>query len=184
MLPYSGATMPLRINLCGGCGQPSGRTAAGTAYDNNGNTLTRVVSSNTTTYAWDYENRLTSVTLPSSGGTVYFKYDPMGRRIYKALGSAVSVYAYDGDNLIEETNASGTAVARYTQGLNIDEPLAMLRSSATSYYNADGLGSVTSLANGSGTLNGAPQTTESRSRTRSRRVCCRSRYSSGRGASD
>jgi RHS repeat-associated protein len=34
----------------------------------------------------------------------------------------------------------------------IDEPLAMLRSSTTSYYNADGLGTVTSLANGSGTL--------------------------------
>ena len=28
-----------------------------------GNTLTKTVSSNTTTYAWDYENRLTSVTL-------------------------------------------------------------------------------------------------------------------------
>jgi hypothetical protein len=34
-------------------------------------------------------------------------------------------------------------VARYTQGLNIDEPVAMLRSSATSYYHADGLGSIT-----------------------------------------
>ncbi len=35
---------------------------------------------------------------------------------------------------------------------NIDEPLAMLRSSATSYYQADGLGSVTSLSNGAGAL--------------------------------
>jgi len=121
-------------------------------YDNNGNTLTKTVGSDTTTYTWDYENRLASVTLPSSGGTVYFKYDPLGRRIYKSLSSSTSVYAYDGDNLIEETNSSGTAVARYAQGLNIDEPLAMLRSSATSYYNADGLGSITSLANGSGTL--------------------------------
>lgn len=41
-------------------------------------------------------------------------------------------------------------VARYSQGLNIDEPLAMLRSSTTSYYEADGLGSVTSLSNGTG----------------------------------
>ena len=122
-------------------------------YDYNGNTLTKVVSSNTTTYAWDYENRLTSVTLPSSGGTVTFKYDPLGRRIYKSLSTGgTSVFAYDGDNLIEETNSSGTVVARYSQTENIDEPLAMLRSSTTSYYNADGLGSVTSLANGSGTL--------------------------------
>ena len=132
--------------------QMTANSNASYTYDNNGNTLTKVVSSNTTTYAWDYENRLASVTLPASGGTVYFKYDPLGRRIYKSLSSATSIYAYDGDNLIEETNSSGTAVARYAQGVNIDEPLAMLRSSTTSYYNADGLGSVTSLANGSGSL--------------------------------
>ncbi|MBZ5512870.1 MAG: RHS repeat protein [Acidobacteriia bacterium] len=35
-------------------------------------------------YTWDYENRLTSVTLPGSGGTVTFKYDPFGRRIQKS----------------------------------------------------------------------------------------------------
>src|SRR5262249_19632267 len=57
-----------------------------------------------------------------------------------------------GDNLIEETNSSGAVVARYSQGPNIDEPLAMLRAGATSYYNADGLGSITSLANGTGSL--------------------------------
>jgi RHS repeat-associated protein len=77
----------------------------------------------------------------------------MGRRIYKSLSTGgTSVFAYDGDNMIEETNSSGAVVARYEQGQSIDEPLAMLRSSTTSYYNADGLGSVTSLANGSGTL--------------------------------
>jgi len=123
---------------------------SGIAYDANGNTLTMVNSSGTTTYAWDYENRLTGVTLPGSAGTVSFKYDPFGRRIYKSSSSGTLIYAYDGDNLIEETNSSGTAVARYTQGLNIDEPLAMLRSSATSYYQVDGLGSVTSLSNAAG----------------------------------
>jgi YD repeat-containing protein len=122
-------------------------------YDSNGNTLTKTVGSDTTSYTWDFENRLTSVTLPGSGGTVTFKYDPYGRRIYKSLsGGGTSVFAYDDDNLVEETNSSGTVVARYEQTQNIDEPLAMFRSSATSYYNADGLGSVTSLANGSGTL--------------------------------
>jgi YD repeat-containing protein len=117
-------------------------SGASYTYDSNGNTLTKTVGSNTTSYAWDYENRLTSVTLPSSGGTVSFKYDPMGRRIYKSLSTGgTSVFAYDGDNLIEETNSSGAAVARYEQTDNIDEPLGMLRSSATSYYQVDGLGS-------------------------------------------
>jgi RHS repeat-associated protein len=121
-------------------------------YDSNGNTQTKVVGSNTTTYAWDFENRMSSVTLPGSGGTVSFKYDPFGRRIYKSSSSGTSVYAYDGKNLIEETNGTGAVVARYAQGENIDEPLAMLRSGATSFYHADGLGNVTSLSNAAGAL--------------------------------
>ena len=83
---------------------------------------------------------------------VTFKYDPFGRRIYKSSSSGTSIYAYDDNDLIEETNASGAAVARYTQGENIDEPLAMLRSGATSYYEQDDLASVTSLSNGAGAL--------------------------------
>src|ERR1700720_1184051 len=68
------------------------------------------------------------------GSGVSFKYDPFGRRIYKSSSSGTSIYAYDGDNLIEETNSAAAVVARYSQGLNIDEPLAILRSGATSYY--------------------------------------------------
>ncbi len=121
-------------------------------YDNNGNTLTKIDSTGTTSYTWDFENRLTSVTLPGTGGTVSFKYDPFGRRIYKSSSSGTSIYAYDKDNLIEETNGAGAVVARYSQTQTIDEPLAMLRSGTTSYYNADGLGSVTSLSGSAGSL--------------------------------
>ena len=73
-----------------------------------------------------------------------FVYDPFGRR--------TSIYAYDGNNLVEETNSSGAAVARYAQTQNIDEPLAMLRSGATSYYHADSLGSISSLSNAAGSI--------------------------------
>jgi hypothetical protein len=45
-----------------------------------------------------------------------FKYDPFGRRIYKSSSSGTSIYAYDGDNLVEETNASGEVVARWKLG--------------------------------------------------------------------
>jgi YD repeat-containing protein len=35
-------------------------------YDNNGNTTSQTISgTSTTSYSWDYENRLTSVTLPN-----------------------------------------------------------------------------------------------------------------------
>src|SRR5437762_2961719 len=133
-------------------GLNSGQHADEDGLDYNGNTLTKTDSTGTTQYAWDFENRLSSVTLPGSGGTVSFKYDPFGHRIYKSSPSGTSVYAYDGENLIEETNSSGAAVARYSQTQNIDEPLAMLRSGATSYYQADALGSVTSLSNAAGSL--------------------------------
>lgn len=91
---------------------------------------------------------------------VSFKYDPFGRRIYKSSSAGTSIYAYDGDDLIEETNASGGVVARYTQQTTdkIDEPVAMLRSGPTSYYQADGLGSITSLSSTAGAAGALAQT--------------------------
>ncbi|MGB7848921.1 MAG: RHS repeat-associated core domain-containing protein [Candidatus Acidiferrum sp.] len=61
-------------------------------------------------------------------------------------------YVYDGIDLIEETSASGGVTARYLYGEGIDQSLAMLRSGTTNYYEADGLGSVTSLSNAAGAL--------------------------------
>jgi RHS repeat-associated protein len=43
-------------------------------------------------------------------------------------------------------------VARYTQTTNIDEPLAESRSGTTSYHEADGLGSITSLTASNGSI--------------------------------
>ena len=114
--------------------------------------MSKTESSGTTQYSWDFEGRLTLVTLPGSGGTVIYKYDPFGRRIYKSSNSGTRIFAYDDDDLIEETDSNGIVVARYSHGPNIDEPLAMLRSSTTSYYQSDGLGSITSLSNSAGSL--------------------------------
>ena len=121
-------------------------------YDNNGNTATKTDSSGTTTYAWDYENRLTSAALPGSGGTVSFKYDPFGRRIQKVSPSGTTNYLYDGANAIEEVDGSGAVLARYAQGAGIDQPLDVLTGGATKYYDADGLGSITSLTDISGSV--------------------------------
>jgi RHS repeat-associated protein len=49
-------------------------------------------------------------------------------------------------------DATGTAVALYTHSGGVDEPLAMQRGATTSYYEADGLGSITSLSSASGAL--------------------------------
>jgi len=83
---------------------------------------------------------------------VTFKYDPFGRRIYKQSSQATSIFVYDGDNLAQTVNAAGSTVARYTETQNIDEPLAMQQGTTTDYYDADGLGSITSLTSGTGSL--------------------------------
>jgi RHS repeat-associated protein len=117
-------------------------------YDANGNTLTDAAGR---IYTWDFEDRLTQVVVPGIG-TVSFKYDPLGRRIYKSSSSGTSIYAYDSDNLIEETDASGAPVGRYTQ-LAVDEPIAMFRvAGAAAFYQVDGIGAVTSLSSTTGSL--------------------------------
>jgi RHS repeat-associated protein len=125
-------------------------------YDNNGNTLTKVTSAGTTTYGWDYENRLTSVTLPGTGGTLAFKFDGLGRRVQKVFTqnstSTTTNYLYDGSNAVEDVDQNGNILARYIMTQNVDESLAELRSGTTSYYSQDGLGSVTSLTTSAGAL--------------------------------
>src|SRR5277367_3679611 len=119
------------------------------AYDNNGNTLTKVTSAGTTTYGWDYENRLASVTVPGTGGTLAFKYDGLGRRVQKVFTqnstSTTTNYLYDGSNAVEDVDQNGNVLARYIMTQNVDEALAELRAGTASYYSQDGLGSVTSL---------------------------------------
>ena len=126
-------------------------------YDANGNTTSKTDSTGTTNYSWDYENRLVQAVVPgTNGGTTTFKYDPLGRRIQKSGPLGTKNYLYDGleftASVIEEVDNSGNVLARYAQDLDVDSPLSMLRSGTTSYFERDGLGSVTSLSNSAGAL--------------------------------
>jgi len=58
-----------------------------------------------TSYTWDYENRMTSVILPGSGGTVSFRYDPFGRRIISRPPAAPASSPTTMTTFVEETNA-------------------------------------------------------------------------------
>ncbi len=122
---------------------------ASLAYDANGNTLSKSTPSGATSYAWDFENRVSSVTLPN-GSVDRFKYDPFGRRI-ESDGTG-RIFVYDGDNIIEDLDLTGKSVARYTQGLGIDEPLEASQSGVPNYYEADGLGSIASLTDPTGAV--------------------------------
>jgi RHS repeat-associated protein len=126
-------------------------------YDKNGSMLTKTDATGTTQYSWDYyTGRLNSVTLPGSGGTVSFKYDPFGRRFQKSFtqGSTTTTtnYLYDGNNLLETVGSNGSLIARYVEGQTVDEPIAQSSSTGTSYYDIDALSSVTSLSNSSGAI--------------------------------
>ena len=58
-------------------------------------------------FTWDFENRLTQAGEPSVGTTT-FKYDPFGRRIQKAGPLGTTNYLYEGPNLIEELDNTGS----------------------------------------------------------------------------
>src|SRR5215472_917205 len=131
-------------------------SAASFTYDNNGNTLSKTDSTGTRNYTWDFENRLASVVLPGSGGNVTLKYDPFGRRIQKSFTqnstTTTTNYVYDGANVIEELDGSGNKLGRYAQSVGVDAQLAETRSTTTSFYEQDGLGSITSLSSPTSTL--------------------------------
>jgi RHS repeat-associated protein len=124
-------------------------------YDFNGNTLTKADSTGTTQYAWDFENRLTSVTLPNGGVAVSFRYDLFGRRVQKSSTNGTTNYLYDGldpvANAIERLDGNGTILSRFVQN-RTDEHLAQVASGAVSYYEQDGLDSTSSLSDATGGL--------------------------------
>ncbi|WP_240746430.1 RHS repeat domain-containing protein [Desulfuromonas acetexigens] len=127
------------------------------AYDVRGNQRYRYLSADRSKfweYTWDGENRLRQAALTLGGQvvrTLSFKYDPFGRRIEKQVSDTASTvtttYVYDGENIVFTTVNDGTATttSHYVHGPGIDEPLAMVVNGQSSYYHADGLGSIVAL---------------------------------------
>jgi YD repeat-containing protein len=128
----------------------SGTNIIRPTYDNNGNTLTDAQGRS---FTWDFENRLVQAMVSGqNGGTTTFKYDPFGRRIQKSGPLGTTNYLYDGPNSIEEVDNGGNVFARYTRTKKLDELLSESRSGIVSYYQQDGLRSVTSLSNSAGAI--------------------------------
>ena len=120
-------------------------------YDKNGN----LTSDGIFNYAYDCENRLTSVEYVVGYRTLMhadYYYDYRGRRVQKHVScedipDKTINYCYDGDQIIAEYNEVGALQRRYVYGPGIDEPLYMTDSSGVNHnYFFDGLGSVVALA--------------------------------------
>lgn len=118
------------------------------SYDTNG----CLTSDGVNTFAYDLENKLTSVTTGS--GTVSFKYDPFGRLVEKTVGSTKTRYLYSGLQRIEEYNGtSGGLLKRYVYGMGLDEVLFVVDAGtgAITYLHGDETGSTILMTDSTGT---------------------------------
>ncbi len=127
-------------------------------YDKAGNQVSETDTSTgvTTTYTYDYHNRLTGVDV---GGTVVatYTYDALGRRIGIDDNGSQTWTVYDGKNPYADFHGSGAVAERYASGPGVvngaavDELLARTSAGgATAWYLTNKLGSVRDIVDTSG----------------------------------
>ncbi|MFN3726009.1 MAG: RHS repeat-associated core domain-containing protein [Allosphingosinicella sp.] len=129
-----------------GLNQVTQTGTAAVSHDARGN----VTAIGSNSYSYSSENRLTSATV--SGSTTTFGYDPLGRLFSTSSGYR---FAYDGNRLIDEYNASGALLSSYVHGPGVDEPLVRYPGGSPgsrASLHADERGSVVGEAGSSGTL--------------------------------
>lgn len=130
------------------------------AYDANGNLSQKVTDTVTTTYLWDYANRLTALGVNNSTST--YGYDAFGARVYQiASTTATTTYAFKWYSIASSTR-SGTNYATSTEYLfNGDTLLSTVDQAFTNgtatgtasvrYIHPDHLGSTNIVTNANGT---------------------------------
>ncbi len=114
-------------------------------YDNNGNTLTETVGTDTTSYSYDASNKLSSVVKPSLV-SFDFTYDADDNRIAKTEGGNQVSYLIDRNRkyaqaILESDGASETS---YTYGHDL---VSQRVDGQDQYYHYDRKGTVKSLTN-------------------------------------
>jgi len=132
-------------------------TSAGAAtysYDANGNLISTSEAGDTSSFEYNAADRMVRATVPGGAVTDYV-YDGDGIRVSRTDASGTTRYLVDGRNqtgvaqVIEELDGGGALQVNYTYGMDL---LSQNRSGASSYYHADGLGSVRGLTNGAENL--------------------------------
>ena len=120
-------------------------------YDANGNTLTTAGK----TFAYDFENRLKSMT--EGTVTVTIQYDADGNRVAKTVNGVTTRYLVDDLNptgyaqVVEEVTA-GAVTRQYTYGLQrISQTQQIANTWTPAFYGYDGGGTVRLLTDSTGT---------------------------------
>ena len=130
------------------------------SWDANGNLQTQAeTATGTTTYTWDFEDRLIRVTHPD-GSQVRTDYDVDGHRVSTTIlhpdGTELGTTHYLVDtsgflsHVVAETDASGQVLVTYTR--SEDRLLALHTPESRRTYHADGLGSIRLLADDTATV--------------------------------
>lgn len=128
-------------------------SAAGTSfgYDANGNLTSKTDGAGATSFTWDYENRLVGAE-PSSGSSITYKYDALGRRVERREGSSQwTRFAYGGADVVRDRNSDGSGV-EYLNGPGVDNKLRQADASGALYFLSDHLRSTTALTDSLGSV--------------------------------
>ena len=119
-------------------------------YDYNGNPTEINRPDSTTTFTWDYENRMVTA---NNGEIIKFEYDALGRRVYRhntGNNETKMRYTYDGQDVVMDDD--GSTITKYQNGLGIDNKLKLKTNGVSKYFLQDHLGSTTALTNSSGSI--------------------------------
>jgi uncharacterized protein RhaS with RHS repeats len=81
------------------------------SYDNNGNLIQKTTDGTTTTYVWDYANRLTA--LGVGGATTTYSYDAFGNRVFETGTSTTYIFPFKWYSVASSTGATSSPWLRW-----------------------------------------------------------------------
>ncbi|TVQ96881.1 MAG: hypothetical protein EA399_14890, partial [Desulfovibrionales bacterium] len=122
-------------------------------YDLNGNLIREEGPDGSTEYAYNQENRLTSVT---RGGVVWeYAYDALGHRVAMDENGVVTHFVLDPvglGNVVGAYDNTGNLTARYTHGFGL---ISRTAAGSSDYYTYDPMGNTSELTGPAGILRNA-----------------------------
>lgn len=123
-------------------------------YDGNGNLTHHIGGGIDRRFSYDYMNRLmhAEVTENSNTTAVDFKYDALGRRIFRSDGSNVTKYIYEGSQVVQELDASDSIKREYIWGDPIDELIGIRQNGVSYSVHENSIGSIAAITDASGAL--------------------------------
>jgi RHS repeat-associated protein len=127
-------------------------TAGTTTYEyNNFGDVIKTIDNQQTTYTWNDENRLVAVQT-ADGKAIGYTYNTDGIRVSSTVDGATTQYLVDSNRdyaQVLEEYVDGVRSVSYVYGRDL---IAQERSSLTSFYLVDGLGSTTALTDARGNV--------------------------------